>query len=125
MKNNNNIGQELSEFKPVEIVGYEVCEAGSPDALSSMVVHRRTEMNNKSLMERLLEAGYPPEDIDHHEYDLYVYVTPLTTRVLKAWMKDNNYTDTLVQKFRDQITGKMMYDIFFQYIPSLDKKKEY
>ena len=29
MKNNNNIGQELSEFKPVEIVGYEVCEAGS------------------------------------------------------------------------------------------------
>lgn len=80
-------------------------------------------MNNKSLMERLLEAGYPPEDIDHHEYDLYVYITPLTTRVLKAWMKDNNYTDTLVQKFKDQITGRMMYDIAFQYIPSLDKKE--
>ena len=81
-------------------------------------------MNNKSLMERLLEAGYPPEDIDHHEYDLYVYITPLTTRVLKAWMKDNNYTDTLVQTFKDQITGRMMYDIAFQYIPSLDKKVE-
>lgn len=85
-------------------------------------------MNNKSLMERLLEAGYPPEDIDHHDYDLYVYITPLTTRVLKAWMKDNNYTDNLrdelfVQKFKDQITGRMMYDIFFQYIPSLDKKE--
>ncbi len=82
-------------------------------------------MNNKSLMERLLEAGYPPEDIDHHEYDLYVYITPLTTRVLKVWMKDNNYTDTLVQTFKDQITGRMMYDIFFQYIPSLDKKMEH
>lgn len=82
-------------------------------------------MNNKSLMERLLEDGYPPEDIDHHDYDLYVYVTPLTTRVLKAWMKDNNYTDTLVQTFKDQITGRMMYDIFFQYIPSLDKKMEH
>ena len=82
-------------------------------------------MNKKSLMERLLEAGYPPEDIDHHEYDLYVYITPLTTRVLKAWMKDNNYTDTLVQTFKDQITGRMMYDIFFQYIPSLDKKREH
>ena len=80
-------------------------------------------MNNKSLMERLLEEGYPPEDIDHHEYDLYVYITPLTTRVLKAWMKDNNYTDTLVQTFKDQITGRKMYDIAFQYIPSLDKKE--
>ena len=80
-------------------------------------------MNKKSLMERLLEAGYPPEDIDHHEYDLYVYITPLTTRVLKAWMKDNNYTDTLVQTFKDQITGRMMYDIAFQYIPALGEKR--
>ena len=81
-------------------------------------------MNNKSLMERLLEAGYPTEDIDHHDYDLYIYVTPLTIRVLKSWMKDNGYTDTLVQKFRDQITGRMMYDVAFQYIPSLDGKRE-
>ena len=85
-------------------------------------------MNNKSLMERLLEEGYPPEDIDHHDYDLYVYIAPLTTRVLKSWMKDNNYTDNLngsfIQKFRDQITGRMMYDVAFQYIPSLDKKVE-
>ena len=72
-------------------------------------------MNNKSLMERLLEEGYPPEDIDHHDYDLYVYVTPLTTKIIKAWMKDNNYTDSLIQKFRDQITGRMMYDVAFQY----------
>ena len=85
-------------------------------------------MNNKSLMERLLEAGYPPEDIDHHCSDLYVYVTPLTTKVITEWMKDNNYTDNLngflIQKFRDQITGRIMYDIAFQYIPSLDKKVE-
>ena len=72
-------------------------------------------MNNKSLMERLLEAGYLPEDIDHHDYDLYVYVTPLTTKIIKAWIEDNNYTDSLIQKFKDQITGRMMYDIAFQY----------
>ena len=86
-------------------------------------------MNKKSLMERLLEEGYPREDIDHHDYDLYVYITPLTTRVLKSWMKDNSYTDNLngflIQKFRDQITGRMMYDVAFQYIPSLDKKMEH
>ena len=85
-------------------------------------------MNTKPLMERLLEAGYPPEDIDHYYYDLYVYVTPLTTKVIKEWMKDNNYTDNLngflIQKFRDQITGRIMYNIAFQYIPSLDKKVE-
>ena len=86
-------------------------------------------MNNKSLMERLLEAGYPPEDIDHHDYDLYVYVTPPTTRIITEWANENGYVGNLrdgvfIQKFRDQITGRMMYDVAFQYIPSLDKKVE-
>lgn len=85
-------------------------------------------MNTKSLMERLLEAGYPPEDIEHHDYDLYVYVTPLTAKVIAEWANDYGYSGNLrdglfVQKFRDQITGRMMYDIFFQYIPSLNKKE--
>lgn len=39
MKNNNEIGQELSEFKPVELVDCEDEEAGSHDALVSMAVH--------------------------------------------------------------------------------------
>lgn len=85
-------------------------------------------MNNKSLMERLLEAGYPPEDIDHHYSDLYVYVTPLTTKVITEWADENGYDNNLlggiyVQTFRNQITGRKMYDIAFQYIPSLDKKE--
>lgn len=85
-------------------------------------------MNNKSLMERLLEAGYPPEDIHHHYYDLYVCVTPLTTRIITEWVNENGYDNNLrngwfVQTFRDQITGRMMYDIVLQYIPSLDRKE--
>ena len=85
-------------------------------------------MNNKSLMKRLLEEGYPPEDIDHYYYDLYVYVTPLTTRVITEWADENGYDSNLrdgvfVQTFKDQITGRKMYDIAFQYIPSLDKKE--
>ena len=84
-------------------------------------------MTNKSLMERLLEAGYPPEDIDHHDYDLYVYVTPLATKIIKAWLEYNDYADNLngflIQTFKDQITGRKMYDIAFQYIPSLDRKE--
>lgn len=85
-------------------------------------------MNNKPLMERLLEAGYPPEAIDHYYYDLYVYVTPLTTKVITEWADENGYDSNLrdgwfVQTFKDQITGRKMYDIRFQYIPSLDKKE--
>ena len=78
-------------------------------------------------MEVLLEEGYLPEDIDHYYYDLYVYVTPLTTKIIKAWLKYNDYADTLngimVQTFKDQITGRMMYDIAFQYIPALGEKR--
>ena len=46
MKNNNNIGQELSEFKPVELVGYEDEEAGNSNyevrslRLQSWEVHK-------------------------------------------------------------------------------------
>ena len=87
-------------------------------------------MSNKSLMEVLLEEGYPPEDIDHHDSNLYVYVTPLTTKVITEWADENDYDSNLrdgwfVQTFKDQITGRMMYDIVFQYIPSLDKKREH
>ena len=87
-------------------------------------------MNSKTLMERLLEADYPLEDIDHHCSDLYVYVTPLTTKVIIEWADENGYDSNLrdgvfVQTFKDQITGRKMYDIAFQYIPSLDKKREH
>ena len=39
-------------------------------------------------MQRLLDAGYPREDVYHYYSDLYVYVTPLTTRVIKEWLAD-------------------------------------
>ena len=33
---------------------------------------------DKTLMELLLEAGYPREEVFNHCSDLYVFVTPLT-----------------------------------------------
>lgn len=85
-------------------------------------------MNTKSLMERLLEAGYPPEDIHHYYSDLYVYVTPLTTRIITEWADENGYDSNLrdgvfVQTFRSQIDGRKMYDIVFQYDPFWDEKE--
>ena len=70
----------------------------------------------KTLMEMLIEAGYPKEEMDHHCSDLYVYVTPLITKVIEEWCKANNYSmDWHCPIFKDQITGKMMYDCAFQW----------
>ena len=70
----------------------------------------------KTLMEMFIEAGYPKEEMDHHESDLYVYVTPLTTRVIDEWCKANGFNKNWhCPTFKDQITRKMMYDCAFQY----------
>ena len=86
-------------------------------------------MNAKPLIEMLIEAGYPKEDIFHHESDLYVYVTPLTRRVIEKWCKANGWKTPLVKEgnfliniFTDNITGQKMYDIAFQYIPFWEEK---
>ena len=73
----------------------------------------------KSLMERLTEAGYPEEQMFHHATDLYVYVNPLTTKVLEEWCREHGYRrEWHCPTFKDQITGRKMYDIAFQYLPA-------
>ena len=86
-------------------------------------------MDTKSLMEMLVEADYPKEDIHHHNSDLYVYVTPLTTRVLEDWCKANGWKVRMVKEkscifdiFTDNITGRKMYDLAFQYLPWWEEK---
>lgn len=71
----------------------------------------------ESIYARLLREGYPQEDIDHHESDLYVYVTPLTTRIIKEHFPDQGHKTIMVNKFKDNVTGRYMYDIAFAYDP--------
>lgn len=79
---------------------------------------------NKSLMQQLLEAGYPREQMFNHESDLYVFIMPLTQRVIDKWFKDQGLERNLfVSIFHDQITGRGMYDIAFQYTPFWDEKE--
>lgn len=80
-------------------------------------------MENKPLLQRLLDAGYPKDQVFHHDSDLYVFVTDLTETVLDQWLSDHGWTkaknDTFfVDRFIDQITGRQMYDIAFQYNPA-------
>lgn len=72
---------------------------------------------SKSLIEVLIEAGYPREDIYHHESDLYIYLTPLTKRVVDGWFKEQGlHRHLFVSTFTDQVTGRKMCDIAFQYL---------
>lgn len=79
-------------------------------------------MENKPLMQMLLDEGYPKEEIFHHASDLYVYKTPLTIKVRDEWMKMNGYhkgilrSSFLYSEFTDQVTGRRMFDFAFQYI---------
>ena len=81
-------------------------------------------MKEKSLMERILEAGYPEDEVYHHYSDLYVYKTPLTTKVINEWLEENGWGRAIrdpgslfVDEFVDNITGRKMYDVAFQYTP--------
>jgi len=69
-----------------------------------------------TLYQRLCEAGLE-DQIDHHCSDLYVFVTPQTTEIIEQWILDTGYHKTFYDKFVDQVTGKLMYDIPFQYDP--------
>lgn len=70
----------------------------------------------KLLMDMLLEAGYPESEMDHHESDLYVYVTPLTTKVIDEWCTENNFSkDWHCPIFVCNQTGRFMYDCHFCY----------
>lgn len=83
---------------------------------------------NKSLMQMLEEAGYPREEMFNHESDLYIFVTPLTKRVLEEWCDVNGWNrrligdDMMCPVFRDNITGKPMYSVAFQYIPRWEER---
>lgn len=77
---------------------------------------------NKSLKSMLIEAGYPEKDMFHYGSDLYVYVTPLTTRIFEEWCDIKGYDKSSIMKneflfdiFIDKVTGRMMYDIAFQW----------
>lgn len=78
-------------------------------------------MKNKTLKEMLLEAGYPENEMFHGVLiggsgDLYVYVTPITTKVIEEYCAQHNYRVTWhCPIFRDQITGRKMYDCAFQW----------
>lgn len=69
-----------------------------------------------TLLEMLLNAGYPKDQVFHHYSDLYVFVTPTTKTVIEKWLKEKGLAKHLfVSTFSDQVTGKLMYEVAFQW----------
>lgn len=78
---------------------------------------------SKTLMEALEKAGYPREQMFNYHSTLYVFFTSLTRRVVDKWFKEEGLNKSLfVKTFIDQITGRPMYDIAFQYTPYWEEK---
>lgn len=79
-----------------------------------------------TLMEALEKAGYPREQMFNHCSDLYVFVTSLTNRVIDEWLKENGWhREPFITTFRDQITGRPMYSIAFQYMPYWEERAKH
>lgn len=67
--------------------------------------------NEKPLMQRFLDAGYPIRDVfyDKNENSLYVYTSSTTSSVIDEWCKDNNLDrEQRCAPFRGTATGRMM-----------------
>lgn len=75
----------------------------------------------KTLMQTLEDAGYPRNEFDHHGSDLYVFacINGVETRpIIDKWFAQNGLSVAVfVEPFVDNVTGKLMYDCAFQYIP--------
>ena len=82
---------------------------------------RCEELEKKTLMETLVDAGYPADKFDHHESDLYVYAYMngmFTREIIAKWFRDYGYSPALFMNyFEDQVTGKGMWNVAFQYTP--------
>lgn len=76
-----------------------------------------------TLMEALEKAGYPREQMFNHNSDLYVFVTPVTTRVINDWCAAEGISkEVFLETFKGNITGRPMYSIAFQYMPYWEER---
>jgi hypothetical protein len=67
-----------------------------------------------NIYQEMIDLGV---QIDHHESDLYVPVTPETTKLVNEYEFKSN-----VNRFVSNIDNKTWYDIPFAYSPFWEKK---
>ena len=75
----------------------------------------------KTIMSRLIDAGYPRAEMANHETDLYVFATPIVYEVLDRYKQDTGISP-VYSSFIDQVSGKTMLDIAWAYDPEWERK---
>ena len=75
-----------------------------------------------TLEQQLLNAGIPLEQIDHHESDLYVLKTDVSSKVLNTYEFKGNIETFISQT--EPYKSKVWYDIPFAYIRGVDNHYE-
>ena len=84
--------------------------------------HRAINAKSKSIKDFLLDNGIEPIDIDKHESDLYVKVTPLSEYLLSEIEHIKGYKISK-QIFIDNISKERWFDIPFGYMPEHYKNR--
>lgn len=80
-------------------------------AKAARMEKKAEEIEPGSIYEKA-KAILPKEDIDHHETDLYLRVSPKSTELVNS-MKYRN--SGMITTFKDNIDGDMWYDLPFCY----------
>lgn len=80
-------------------------------ATAARMEKKAEEIEHGSIYEKA-KAILPKEDIDHHETDLYLRVSPKSTELVNS-MKYRN--SGMITTFKDNIDGDMWYELPFCY----------
>lgn len=70
----------------------------------------KRKLGAMGIYEELIKAGVP---IDHHESDLYALKNEVSIPIIERYKFRSNVTT-----FKNQIDGKIWYDIPFAYVPA-------
>lgn len=79
----------------------------------------------KTLYQRLIDAGVPRNDIGHHCSDMYVSVTPQTRRIVEAFAAERGMQIPTVFTSQNEVPPRKTYLCNFAYDPHwVDDKEE-
>lgn len=70
----------------------------------------------RNIYEKAVES-LPSADIDHHESDLYLRITPISKKLIREYEFKNQ-----VHVFRDNIEHVLWYEIPFAYTPYWERR---
>ena len=76
-------------------------------------------MKPSEILKAVKAAQIPAAHIDHHASDLYLKVTPETTRIIKKYKYQKQITT-----FKSNIDNTLWYDIPFCYTPFWEEKNK-